>query len=230
MKPCSYEHTERDNLIKVKKGQITLNFYFLNASKVLPNKQNQDSSKNFLYKRFFNYMKSVNQNVNFNYFVNHSKECDLLFDFIKDCFLNHIDNNKLSSILNIYDGEFKINFKALEKVNPKELYNFDFSDEYWEEICQRYNFRNDLDIGQKIDCELYECALMCYSLNYSLDGDQKSFIHGEKKWRDLFGSFEFNIPLTYYKGKAYYKKSIFGFENSHKFHFYNSFFYYFFRK
>jgi hypothetical protein len=219
MNPSNFELKERDNLIKIKKGQITLNFYFLNANEALPNRQNQVATTKFLYKRFFNYMKSVNQNVKFNYFVNHSKECDLLFDFIKDCFLNHIDNNKLSSILNIYDGEFKINFKALVKVNPKELYNFDFSDEYWEEICQRYNFRNDLDIGQKIDCELYECALMCYSLNNSLDDNQKSFIRDKKKWYELFKSSEFNIPLDNYKGITYYKKSIFCLENSHKFHF-----------
>jgi hypothetical protein len=60
---------------------------------------------------------------------------------------------------------------------------------------------------------------MCYSLNNSLDDDQKSFIRDEKKWCNFYESSELNIPVDNYKGKAYYRKSIFCLENSHKFHF-----------
>jgi hypothetical protein len=88
MNPSNFELKERDNLIKVKNSYLTLNFYFLNANEALPDKQNQVVSKKFLYKKFFQHMKSIYQNVNFNHFVNYpnSKSCDLIIDFIKDCF------------------------------------------------------------------------------------------------------------------------------------------------
>jgi hypothetical protein len=219
---------ERENVIKVKNSSLALNFYFLNSKNLVPNKKYQEATTKFLFERFFNQMKPIYQNVNFNYFVSYpSKSCCLISNFIKNCLLKDIENNKLSSIFNIYDDEFEINFKALEKVNPREFYNFDFSDEFWEEICQRYNFRNDLDIGKKIDCELYECALMCFSLNNQLDDYQKNVIFYDKKWHDLFDSFEFNITLDNYKGITYFKKSTLFLRKFCYFYFYKSLIFYF---